>query len=211
MDGTWRVLWPCRGGVSPPHGFTSSFKHDSSSWWCTLPCALYANLPVPACDKSLSDIITIHIKTDLSSNYFSLQQNDLESFYVHCQSEAFLMLRLSIWMQVGTPALKANSEGCIRIKILLQGLTLGLSHAGRRCLRLGRRGTFFDTFWRWASMSVLLNKYCQINYKTAVAQWLRCCATNRKVVGSIPAGVTGIFHWHKIHPIALWLWGRLGL
>jgi len=28
---------------------------------------------------------------------------------------------------------------------------------------------------------------------TAVAQWLRCCATNRKVAGSIPAGVTGLF------------------
>jgi len=28
---------------------------------------------------------------------------------------------------------------------------------------------------------------------TAVAQWLRCCATNRKVVGSISAGVSGIF------------------
>jgi hypothetical protein len=29
---------------------------------------------------------------------------------------------------------------------------------------------------------------------TAVAQWLRCCATNRKASGSIPAGVTGILH-----------------
>ena len=29
---------------------------------------------------------------------------------------------------------------------------------------------------------------------TAVAQWLRCCATNRKLAGSIPAGVIGIFH-----------------
>jgi len=29
---------------------------------------------------------------------------------------------------------------------------------------------------------------------TAVAQWLTCCATNRKVSGSIPAGVIGIFH-----------------
>jgi hypothetical protein len=28
----------------------------------------------------------------------------------------------------------------------------------------------------------------------AVAQWLRCCATNRKVAGSIPDGVIGIFH-----------------
>jgi len=28
---------------------------------------------------------------------------------------------------------------------------------------------------------------------TAVAQWLWCCATNRKVAGSIPAGVSGFF------------------
>ena len=31
------------------------------------------------------------------------------------------------------------------------------------------------------------------NKWAAVAQWLRCCATNRKVAGSNPAGVTGIF------------------
>ena len=29
---------------------------------------------------------------------------------------------------------------------------------------------------------------------TTVAQWLRCCATSRKVAGSIPAGDIGIFH-----------------
>ena len=29
---------------------------------------------------------------------------------------------------------------------------------------------------------------------TAVAQWLRHCATNLTVAGSIPAGVIGIFH-----------------
>jgi len=28
---------------------------------------------------------------------------------------------------------------------------------------------------------------------TAVPEWLRCCATNRKVAGSIPAGVSGFF------------------
>jgi len=28
---------------------------------------------------------------------------------------------------------------------------------------------------------------------TAVPQWLRCCATNWKGAGSIPAGVIGIF------------------
>jgi len=31
------------------------------------------------------------------------------------------------------------------------------------------------------------------NRGTAVAQWLRCCTTNRKVAGSIPAGLTGFF------------------
>ena len=32
---------------------------------------------------------------------------------------------------------------------------------------------------------------------TAVAKWLRCCATNGKVAGSIRAGVIGIFQWHN--------------
>jgi len=49
------------------------------------------------------------------------------------------------------------------------------------------------------------------SWGTAVAQWLRCCARNRKVAGLILAGVIGIFHWHKILPIALWPWGRLNL
>ena len=48
---------------------------------------------------------------------------------------------------------------------------------------------------------------CVCVWGTVVAQWLRCCATNRKVAGSIPAGVTGIFHRHKILLIALWPWG----
>ena len=30
-----------------------------------------------------------------------------------------------------------------------------------------------------------------------MAQWLRCCATNRKVAGSIQDGVIGIFHSHN--------------
>ena len=34
--------------------------------------------------------------------------------------------------------------------------------------------------------------YC-ILWGTGVAQWLRCCATNRKVAGSIPAGVSRFF------------------
>ena len=36
----------------------------------------------------------------------------------------------------------------------------------------------------------------QVSYilVTAVAQRLRCCATNRKDAGSIPDGVIGMFH-----------------
>jgi hypothetical protein len=39
--------------------------------------------------------------------------------------------------------------------------------------------------------------YCQELYVgdgTAVAQWSRYCATNKKVAGSIPDGAIGIFH-----------------
>ena len=35
---------------------------------------------------------------------------------------------------------------------------------------------------------------------TSVAQWLRCCATNRKVAGSIPNGVIGILHFTYYGP-----------
>jgi hypothetical protein len=41
--------------------------------------------------------------------------------------------------------------------------------------------------------TVNLRKY-QCIMGTAVAQWLRYCATNRRVTGSIPDGVIGIFH-----------------
>ena len=47
----------------------------------------------------------------------------------------------------------------------------------------------FIWFYNWITEIVLL----QGTWRTAVAQWLRCCATNRKVAGSIPAGVTGFF------------------
>ena len=32
---------------------------------------------------------------------------------------------------------------------------------------------------------------------TRCRSWLRRCATSRKVMGSIPDGVIGIFHWHN--------------
>jgi hypothetical protein len=44
-----------------------------------------------------------------------------------------------------------------------------------------------------SNLSELL-KIIMLSMGTAVAQWLRYCATNRKVAGSIPDGVIGIFH-----------------
>jgi hypothetical protein len=37
--------------------------------------------------------------------------------------------------------------------------------------------------------------YIYFSTRTAVAQWLRCCATNRKGAGSNPDGVIVICHW----------------
>jgi len=50
----------------------------------------------------------------------------------------------------------------------------------------------------WWSHKIIIIYYYNINITilgTAVAQWLKCCATNREVAGLIPAGViVGIFH-----------------
>jgi len=54
-----------------------------------------------------------------------------------------------------------------------------------------------------------INIYIYINNgSTLWRSWLRQGATNRKVAGSIPHGVTGIFI-DIILPAAIRLWGRL--
>ena len=80
-------------------------------------------------------------------------------------------------------------------------------------LKLSWSERICDTGWTviaLRSSNAGLLRSCPYKGK-AVAQWLRCCATNQKVAGSIPAGVIGIFHWCKILPISLWPWGRLSL
>ena len=47
-------------------------------------------------------------------------------------------------------------------------------------------------FWN-LKIILLINTLYFYDLETAVAQWLRCCATNWKVAGSIPAGVSGFF------------------
>ena len=39
----------------------------------------------------------------------------------------------------------------------------------------------------------IISERTRISGGTVVAQWLRCCATNRKVAGSIPGCVSGFF------------------
>jgi len=51
---------------------------------------------------------------------------------------------------------------------------------------------FITLFWSL----IPIGKYSEYSHTlgTAVAQWLRCCATNRKLAGSIPDCVIGISH-----------------
>jgi len=44
------------------------------------------------------------------------------------------------------------------------------------------------------SVPFAINLSTSLHPGTVVTQWLRCCATNRKVAVSIPDGVTAIFH-----------------
>jgi len=57
-----------------------------------------------------------------------------------------------------------------------------------------------DNGGRWPTRGCcaieIINKY-DFHWGTAVAQWLRCCATTRKVAGAITDGIIGIFHWHN--------------
>jgi hypothetical protein len=64
--------------------------------------------------------------------------------------------------------------------------------------RLGTKDDYASTGGQTIKLIVLivLPLMCVIersNGNKSVAQWLRCCATSRKVAGSIPAGVSGFF------------------
>jgi hypothetical protein len=54
-----------------------------------------------------------------------------------------------------------------------------------------------DQEGRWSDFLTLFEKSYIFNGGQAVAQWLRHCATNRKVAESIPDGFNDIFHGHN--------------
>ena len=57
-------------------------------------------------------------------------------------------------------------------------------------------------------VKICCNRYTHLRVVNCIlynVSWW-CCSTNRKVAGSIPAGVIEIFPWYRILPIALWPW-----
>ena len=76
----------------------------------------------------------------------------------------------------------------------LSGLIGKASHTDMK--KIGIMGFFFESRLHWQfEVRLLLFTVCTY-LGTAVVEWLRCCATNRKVACSIPDGVIGIFLRH---------------
>jgi len=69
----------------------------------------------------------------------------------------------------------------------------GISNTTIRITVTGIQVRTYTTFCSTVNVQNFLNFLLHLG-GTAVAQWLRCCATNLKVAGLIPADITRIFH-----------------
>ena len=80
-----------------------------------------------------------------------------------------------------------------RVSCYIQSLSLSCNYSeARKCVLGLHRPT--TALRGKVSHSVCEITLYQTNMRTAVVQWLRSCATNRKEAGSIPDGVIGTFH-----------------
>ena len=86
----------------------------------------------------------------------------------------------------------AETSGCISV------LLLGSSNTNETIRKLTNVSAAARTTVRTACKEYQ-NKTVNgsVNGGTRWRSWLRHCATSRKVAGSIPDGVIGIFHWHN--------------
>jgi hypothetical protein len=69
-----------------------------------------------------------------------------------------------------------------------------------RCVRHTARGIPDVLFHNFESYDTFLGSFIEFSFVLLIKRgrsWLRHCATNRKVAGSIPGGVIGILHWHN--------------
>ena len=95
-----------------------------------------------------------------------------------CTFSQWIFFNFWYLLHVSNPRVRLQKDGCICGYGMVRFTCVGISGLVRR---------------RVCSVFTLLPS----SLGTAVAQWLRRCATNRKVAGSIPNGVNGIFHWHN--------------
>ena len=77
----------------------------------------------------------------------------------------------------------------------------GLFHAPQFCPQMQEEDTCHYRLWVTRGLPqserVLQYRNKKWTWSKCICQSLRCWATNRKVAGSIPDGVIGIFHWHN--------------
>ena len=107
------------------------------------------------------------------------------------RTRVFRNISAGVWLRV----YKVHPE-----TVLSKGKTVPLQARGaQRKLRFPDYVTMAQEGGKFVSLThrpIFTPKKCSwysFLLGTAVAHWLRCCATNRKVAGSIPDGVIGIF------------------
>ena len=90
---------------------------------------------------------------------------------------------IKIWQEYRSHYMKAYVD----LRIISHGLLPRICNVSDKSYRESQ-----NTRWM---VSNFLRKSCRLwdTVGIAVAQWLKCCATNRKVAGSIPDGVSGFF------------------
>ena len=166
--------------------------------WCTEPQILSSN---KTCYTARFDRRSLLVP--YAYNFYVFSRKTFESWIVCCKSASLprtegLLLRCTDIVQMWAGSLVERSSvqrACARV--MLDGqVKVYLPSASREVIYSGTL-----KWWLASEMCICtaaeIIGYSLFNGGTAVAQWLRCYATNLKVAGSNPDGVIGIFHWHN--------------
>jgi len=159
------------GSYAPPVECSFSVQLDSLRWWYIVSWKLGHNLPIDT--SSYRSKPNFPSKGQLCSNshfiFLSKWDTGLAGQLFCCEIRA-AFIRSFIFACNTKSYFFINYNISLNLKSELASLSLSLS------------------------LSLYIYIYIHIYiWGTAVAQWLRCCATNRKVAGLNPAGVSGFF------------------